>query len=60
VEVSLEDPLEVSTFKDSFSFIKEPEKPSLDYPPGHFLPFPLALGLITTNDEGIVQINIYK
>ncbi|MFH2038556.1 MAG: hypothetical protein ABIJ65_03885 [Chloroflexota bacterium] len=30
-------------FTESSSLIKDPENPDLDYPPGHFLPFPIAL-----------------
>jgi hypothetical protein len=35
--------LTVDTFLDSSSWMEMPENPNLDYPPGHFLPFPLAL-----------------
>jgi hypothetical protein len=42
VEVRTESAWTASTFKDSLPQLEKPENPNLDYPPGHFLPFPLA------------------
>jgi hypothetical protein len=58
VETFFKDHLDVSTFQDSISLIREPENPSLDYPAGHYLPFPLALGQLTTDNEGFVEIKL--
>jgi hypothetical protein len=58
VETIFKDHLDVSTFQDSISLIREPENPSLDYPAGHYLPFPLALGQLTTDSEGFVEIKL--
>lgn len=58
VETIFKDHLEVSTFQDSFSLIREPENPNLDYPAGHYLPFPLALGQLTTDSGGFVEIKL--
>jgi hypothetical protein len=52
------EPIEVQTFKDSYNYMGVPEQPSFAYPDGHFLPFPLALGLIHADGEGMVQISI--
>jgi hypothetical protein len=56
IEVDSSDPIDIQTFKDSFEIIRMPENPNYTYPAGHFLPFPLALGQITTGSEGIVNI----
>ncbi len=42
VEVRTESAWTASTFKDSLPLLDVPENPNLDYPGGHFLPFPLA------------------
>jgi hypothetical protein len=34
--------LEIHSYHDSFTLASNPEDPDYDYPPGHFLPFPLA------------------
>ena len=44
--LSMNSVLTVDSFLDSSSWMALPENPNLDYPPGHFLPFPLALVLI--------------
>lgn len=43
-------------FTESSPFLNNPENPDLDYPPGHFLPFPLALVEITS--KGHVSVDI--
>jgi hypothetical protein len=58
VETIFMDHLEVSTFQDSISLIQAPENPSLDYPAGHYLPFPLAFGQLTTEYQGLVEIRL--
>jgi hypothetical protein len=40
-------------FIDSRQFFSRPENPNRDYPPGHLLPFPMAL--VTIKDEGSFQ-----
>lgn len=31
------------SFYDSYKWMRQPEDPSFEYPPGHYLPFPIAL-----------------
>jgi len=45
--------LSSSAFIDSRQFFSRPENPNRDYPPGHFLPFPMAL--VTIKYEGSFQ-----
>jgi len=45
--------LSSSAFIDSRQFFSRPENPNQDYPPGHLLPFPMAL--VTIKDEGSFQ-----
>jgi hypothetical protein len=45
--------LSSSAFIDSRQFFSRPENPNRDYPPGHLLPFPMAL--VTIKDEGSFQ-----
>lgn len=43
-------------FTQSASLIYEPENPDLDYPPGHFLPFPFAL--IDISSSGTFSVDL--
>ena len=43
IVVSTSAGLSAAAFKDSQAAFAVPENPNRDYPPGHFLPFPLAL-----------------
>lgn len=57
VIVQTSDPIEVDTFKDSSDVIRLSENPTYAYPAGHFLPFPLALGKVTTGVDGAISIS---
>lgn len=47
LEVRLEGPLlRLDTFLNSRSLFDHPENPDLDYAPGHYLPFPLAVAAL--------------
>jgi hypothetical protein len=43
VEIETDASISASTFVDSRAHLAVPEDPNLDYPTGHYLPFPLAL-----------------
>ena len=45
--------LSSSAFIESRQFFSRPENPNRDYPPGHLLPFPMAL--VTIKEEGSFQ-----
>lgn len=36
-------PVQIRSFTDSSAWMQQPENPDQNYPPGHFLPFPLAV-----------------
>ena len=48
------------TFKGAQPFFAHPENPNLDYPPGHFLPFPTALIEIQPQGNFWIKISIKK
>jgi hypothetical protein len=48
--------LSLSAFSDSFEYMGQPENPDLDFPPGHFLPFPMALGEINARGEFVIHV----
>jgi hypothetical protein len=48
--------LSANTFKDSQAAFALPENPNRDYPPGHFLPFPLAV--LELQSEGGFNVTI--
>ncbi len=51
VEIQSTATLLPSTFSDSQRFMDKPEDPNRDYPPGHFLPFPLSVVDMTATGE---------
>jgi hypothetical protein len=49
--------LSVQAFNDSFEYTGLPENPDFDYPPGHYLPFPLALAEVRAEGEFFIRID---
>lgn len=56
LEISTNAQFSVYPFSASQQFLNSPEDPNQDYPPGHFLPFPLVL--VQINGQGTFQISI--
>jgi hypothetical protein len=52
--------LSVESFTNSLPFLSLPEDPNVEYPPGHYLPFPLSLVTIQSNGNFHVQIGAVK
>jgi hypothetical protein len=49
--------LQATTFIDALEWLGESENPERAYPPGHFLPFPLAVVELSANDNFTLQIS---
>jgi hypothetical protein len=48
----------LSAFNDSLSLLSTPEDPDFDYPPGHYIPFPMAIAEINIEEANpIIQIH---
>ncbi len=43
IDLQSDNPYQIRTFLDSLPYVDQPEDPNRNYPPGHFLPFPLAV-----------------
>ncbi len=56
ISINSSEAISSSSFLASLSFVGSPENPNIDYPAGHYLPFPLFL-LSTASQDG-VQIEI--
>lgn len=56
VEISTTADLTGQAFNDSSSIIRLPEDPNYEFPPGHFLPFPMAL--VEIQAEGDFTISL--
>jgi len=54
LQVTTTGQLEVTTFLDSLPWLQAPEDPNRGYPPGHYLPFPMAVAEI--QGEGTFKI----
>ncbi len=50
----------LQTFKDSSAAMQRPEDPNLGYPPGHYLPYPLALVTLAAQDSLTVLLNVAR
>jgi hypothetical protein len=58
VSLTTTDSVSLNTFRDSLSYLGGPEDPNFDYPPGHFIPFPLAIGEIAASGDLEIQIQV--
>jgi hypothetical protein len=59
VEMRSTAPLHWMTSRDSAALLSDPEDPNLDYPPGHFLPFPLALVEMEVSREASLELHFW-
>jgi hypothetical protein len=58
VEVRSDANLSAQGFLSSYPFLSMPEDPNLDYPAGHYMPFPLSIVSISKSQSFLVQIII--
>jgi hypothetical protein len=58
VQVQTQAQLTAEGFVSSYPFLSMPEDPNLDYPRGHYMPFPLSIVTITGEGEFSVQIMV--
>lgn len=52
------DSMSIRSCLDSAAFITSPEIPDRNYPPGHFLPFPLAVLDLSAND--FLKVTVFE
>jgi hypothetical protein len=45
-------------FNESLSLLNTPEDPDFEYPPGHYIPFPMAVAELKMDGSSIVQLTI--
>jgi hypothetical protein len=50
--------LEVNSFKDSEDSLQKEEDPNYDYPPGHYLPYPMSVIKISITDGSSFDIQL--
>jgi len=60
VQVQTDTALSAENFTESLPFLSLPEDPNVEYPPGHYLPFPLSLVTISSNGNFRVKIRTVK
>jgi len=60
VEIVAKEQFEASTFIDSREVMRIPEDPNYAYPPGHYLPFPLAVTALQCNGSCSVDIVLHR
>ncbi len=58
VEVRSDASLSAVGFTDSLPLLTQPENPEQDYPPGHYLPFPLSVVTLSADGDFNVWISI--
>jgi hypothetical protein len=57
VNIQSDNPYQTRTFLDSLPFMDQPEDPNRNYPPGHFLPFPLAVAQFDFSGQISLHLN---
>ena len=50
VRIQTEGLVTMRTFNESLSVLTSPENPDFDYPPGHYVPFPMAIAEVEMQD----------
>jgi hypothetical protein len=50
VRIQSEGPITMRAFNESLSLLATPEDPDFDYPPGHYIPFPMAIAEVEMGD----------
>jgi hypothetical protein len=58
VEIRATNPLNLYSFNDTRAMLSLPEDPNYDYPPGHYLPYPMSLVEISSTEKYAVDIII--
>ncbi len=58
VEIRTNGTLTTNTFLTSLPIMNAPENPNLDYPPGYFIPLPMAVASITSPESFWVTITL--
>ncbi len=56
VEIQSTGDMKFHAFNESLSLLKAPEDPDFEYPPGHYVPFPMAVAEIKMDGSSTVQI----
>jgi len=60
VNIQSTSPMRAQGFTASYPFLSLPEDPNLDYPLGHYFPFPLSLIEITVSKIAVIEITVNK
>jgi hypothetical protein len=58
VEIESTAKISATSFIDSLPYLPQPEDPNFDYPEGHYLPFPLSVIKLQSDQNFSVQIRI--
>jgi hypothetical protein len=58
VEISTTARIYLDSFTDSPAPFAQPENPDYEYPPGHFLPFPLAIAKLSASSDFELELSI--
>jgi hypothetical protein len=56
VSIQAEGPVTMRAFNESLPFLARPEDPDFAYPPGHFVPFPMAIVEVEINGRYFLSI----
>ena len=58
IKILSSDEISNHKFQDTYFFLAKPEDPNLGYPPGHFIPFPMAILDLTAQPESWVEFRL--
>jgi hypothetical protein len=58
VNIQANVPITANTFKDSKNILLQPEDPNYNFPPGHYLPYPMSLAKIDLSGSTSIDIRL--
>jgi hypothetical protein len=56
VRIQAEGSITMRAFNESLSLLGSPEDPDFDYPPGHYVPFPMAIAETEMQDGYFLRL----
>lgn len=56
VRIQAEGPITMRAFNESLYLLTNPEDPDFAYPPGHFIPFPMAVVEVEMQDGYFLRL----
>jgi len=54
--IQAEGPITIRSFNEALNLLATPEDPDYEYPPGHYVPFPMAIVEVEIKDSYFLRL----